>query len=85
LLSSAYGVELVADYAFVEQARVGLWVMGPLIGAQYPSRSGTATVRQEMIAARFGYRVVQVPPLAIWSNVGVGAYHLDAHADVLPR
>ncbi|MGE5783515.1 MAG: hypothetical protein ACM3ZE_02955 [Myxococcales bacterium] len=84
VFSAAYGLEIVADYAFLGRARAGLWLMGPLIGAHYPSRAGTATIRQEMIAARLGYQALQLPPLGVWATLGIGAYHLDAHADVLP-
>ncbi len=83
-VSAAYGVDVRLDYAVAESARIGLGLLGPMIGARYRSPLGTATIRQESIALRGAYRLLQAGRFELWPSLGIGAYHLDAHAEALP-
>jgi hypothetical protein len=83
-ITNAYGIDLAVDYDPTPRVRVGLWLMGPLIGARFHSPLGTANLRQEMAALRGAYRLLESGQFELWPSLGFGAYHLAAHADTVP-
>jgi hypothetical protein len=83
-ITAAYGVDVRLDYAVAENVRLGLGLLGPMIGARYESPLGKATIRQESVVLRGGYRILRAGRFELFSDVGIGVYHLDARAEAVP-
>lgn len=82
-VTSAYGIALRLDYAVIDRLRIGLGLLGPMIGARHETLLGDATIRQEAAMLCGTYRLVTSRRFELWPSVGAGLYHLDAHSEAV--
>jgi hypothetical protein len=57
-------------------------VVGPLLGARYDARTGSASVRQELALVLGSWNVLPDGALRLGPSLGAGVYHLRAQGEV---
>jgi len=80
--SNAYGAGLALGYRPIPRLALGVLLVGPLLGARYASKLGTASLRQELGLLRATFNLLRPGRFELGPLLGVGAYHLHAQGEV---
>lgn len=81
-VSSGYGASLTFWVQATSRLKLGVLLVGPLVGARYRTVNGDAVVRQELGQLRATFNVLPPGRFELGPALGTGVYHLQAQGDV---
>jgi hypothetical protein len=83
-ISTGYGAALGLWYHPTSRLGLGVWLVGPLVGARFRAENGSASIRHELGQLRATFNVLEPGRLELGPVLGAGVYHLQAQGDVAP-